>query len=70
MIRSPHTTPYIHCNSLTRADAMTDSPKTPPGSSLERLRAWLQSEITLRLPGWAVALGGAFVLLLLLVALD
>ncbi len=49
---------------------MSESPETPTGSSVDRLRAWLRSDITLTLPGWAVALGGAFILVLLLVALD
>lgn len=49
---------------------MSESPETPTGSSFERLRAWLGSDVTLTLPGWAVALGGALVLVLLLVALD
>jgi len=49
---------------------MSESPETPTGSSLDRLRAWLRSDVTLTLPGWAVALAGALGLLLLLVALD
>lgn len=49
---------------------MSASPETPTGSSFERLRSWLRSDVTLTLPGWAVALGGALVLVLLLVALD
>jgi hypothetical protein len=49
---------------------MSEPPETPTASSLDRLRAWLRSDVTLTLPGWAVALGGALVLTLLLVALD
>ncbi|MEA3643105.1 MAG: hypothetical protein VBE63_24655 [Lamprobacter sp.] len=49
---------------------MSPSSETPTGSSIERLRAWLRSDITLTLPGWAVALGGVLLLTLLLIALD
>jgi hypothetical protein len=49
---------------------MSESPETPTGSSLDRLLAWLRSDVTLTLPGWSVALGGVLVLVLLLVALD
>lgn len=49
---------------------MSESPETPTGSVFDRIRAWLRSDITLTLPGWAVALGGALVIALLLVALD
>ena len=31
---------------------------------------WLSSEITVKLPGWALAAGGLFMLLLLAIALD
>ena len=33
-------------------------------------KQWLSSEITVRLPGWALAGGGLLALVLLLVALD
>ena len=39
-------------------------------TSTERLRAWLKSDVTVTLPGWALALGGVVALVLLLVALD
>lgn len=39
-------------------------------TSTERLRAWLKSDVTVTLPGWAIALGGAVTLVLILVALD
>jgi hypothetical protein len=51
---------------------MTEMDKTPPAAttSTERLRAWLKSDVTVTLPGWALALGGAVALVLVLVALD
>jgi hypothetical protein len=49
---------------------MSESPETPNGSSLDRLRDWLRSDVTLVLPGWAIALGGLLVLVLLLGALS
>jgi|AACY02.2.fsa_nt_gi hypothetical protein len=49
---------------------MSNAPNPPGGSSLERLRTWLRSDVTITAPGWAVALGGALVLVLLLAALD
>ena len=49
---------------------MSESPKTPTGLSVDRLGTWLRSDVTLTLPGWAVALGGALVLILLLAAMD
>lgn len=49
---------------------MSKPPETPTGTSLDRLRAWMRSDITLTLPGWAVALGAALLVALLLVALD
>jgi hypothetical protein len=49
---------------------MSEAPKTPTESSLDRLLAWLRSDVTLTLPGWSVALGGVLVLVLVLVALD
>lgn len=39
-------------------------------SATDRLRAWLKSDVTVTLPGWALALGGAAALVLILVALD
>jgi hypothetical protein len=39
-------------------------------SSTERLQSWLKSDVTLTLPGWALALGGAVALVLVIVALD
>ena len=33
-------------------------------------KQWLSSEITVKLPGWALAGGGLFAVILLLVALD
>lgn len=39
-------------------------------TSTDRLRGWLKSDVTLTLPGWAVALGGVAAVVLLLVALD
>ncbi|AHM03166.1 hypothetical protein roselon_00747 [Roseibacterium elongatum DSM 19469] len=51
---------------------MPENNTPPPAhvSSTDRLRAWLKSDVTIRLPGWAVALGGGLVLVLILVALD
>jgi hypothetical protein len=49
---------------------MSEPPEIPTVSTIDRLRAWLRSDVTLTLPGWAVALGGAAVLTLLLIALD
>ena len=49
---------------------MSESPETPRESSTGRIGAWLRSDVTLTLPGWAFALGAASVLLLLGVALD
>lgn len=39
-------------------------------NSTDRLRAWLKSDVTITLPGWAVALGAAGAFVLILVALD
>ena len=39
-------------------------------SQTERLKAWMKSDVTVTLPGWAVALGGLAAVVLLLVALD
>lgn len=39
-------------------------------TSTERLRTWLKSDVTVTLPGWALALGGVVALVLVLVALD
>lgn len=47
-----------------------DETTKQPATSTERLRAWLKSDVTVTLPGWAIALGGAVALVLLLVALD
>ena len=47
-----------------------DDTTTQPATSTERLRTWLKSDVTVTLPGWAIALGGAVALVLLLVALD
>mgnify|MGYP003565629949 CR=1 FL=1 len=49
---------------------MSHTPDPQGGSSLERLRTWLRSDVTITAPGWAVALGGALALVLLLAALD
>lgn len=51
---------------------MTEMDKTTPAetTSTERLRAWLKSDVTVTLPGWALALGAAVALGLVLVALD
>jgi len=46
------------------------SPESPTGSSFDRLSAWLRSDVTLTMPGWAIAVGGVLVLVLLLAALD
>ncbi|MDG3041279.1 hypothetical protein [Roseicyclus marinus] len=48
----------------------TNNP-TPTGTnSTERLRAWLKSDVTVTLPGWALVLGGVVALIVVLVALD
>jgi hypothetical protein len=39
-------------------------------SSTDRMRAWLTTDVTVTLPGWTLALGGAVALALVLVALD
>lgn len=51
---------------------MTETNETPPvqTNSTERLRSWLKSDVTVTLPGWALALGGVVALVLVLVALD
>jgi hypothetical protein len=51
---------------------MPDLEDTTPQrtTSTERLQTWLKSDVTVTLPGWALALGGAVALVLLLVALD
>lgn len=48
---------------------MTRNDDTTPQKT-ERLRLWLASDVTITAPGWAVALGAAAALALLLVALD
>ena len=51
---------------------MSEIDKTPKASpnSTARLRAWLSSDVTVTLPGGAIALGGVVALVLLLVAFD
>ncbi|PWK59721.1 hypothetical protein [Roseicyclus mahoneyensis] len=51
---------------MPRIDEQTPSCAT----STERLGMWLKSDVTFTLPGWALALGGAGALVLVLVALD
>jgi hypothetical protein len=49
---------------------MSRSSETPTKAWIDRLRTWLRSDVTLTLPGWAVALGGVLLLFLLLASLD
>jgi hypothetical protein len=49
---------------------MSNPPEPRHETSFEKARAWLTSEVSLTLPGWAFASAGAVALLLLLVALD
>jgi hypothetical protein len=49
---------------------MTQQTEDKETSQTDRLRAWLKSDVTVTLPGWAVALGGVVAVVLLLVALD
>lgn len=49
---------------------MTEQAEDKGPSQTDRLRGWLTSDVTVTLPGWAVALGGVVAVVLLLVALD
>ena len=49
---------------------MSNPPEPRHDTSFEKARAWLASEVSVTLPGWAFASAGAVALLLLLVALD
>jgi hypothetical protein len=49
---------------------MNDHSISDPAPQTPSLSAWLKSEVTLRLPRWALVAGGAATLVLLLVALD
>ncbi|MEQ8365632.1 MAG: hypothetical protein RIB61_02900 [Roseicyclus sp.] len=49
---------------------MTQPTEDKEMSQTDRLRAWMKSDVTVTLPGWAVALGGVAAVVLLLVALD
>ncbi|MHA7887628.1 MULTISPECIES: hypothetical protein [Roseicyclus] len=49
---------------------MTEQTEDKGPSQTDRLRGWLKSDVTVTLPGWAVALGGVAAVVLLLVALD
>jgi hypothetical protein len=49
---------------------MTEEEPRPAVSQTDKLRAWLKSDVTITLPGWALALGAAMALLLIVVALD
>jgi len=51
-----------------------DRTESPPArndrTTAARIRDWLASDVTVTLPGWAVAVAGAAALCLVLVALD
>jgi hypothetical protein len=49
---------------------MNDHSISDPAPQTPSLSAWLKSEVTLRLPRWALVAGGAATLVLILVALD
>jgi hypothetical protein len=49
---------------------MTNTPAPRDDTTLEKARAWLASQVTITVPGWAVVLAGGVALVLLLVALD
>lgn len=49
---------------------MTEEEPRPAASQSDKLRAWLKSDVTITLPGWALALGAALALVLIVVALD
>lgn len=50
--------------------SMTEEEPRPAASQTDKLRAWLKSDVTITLPGWALALGAALALVLIVVALD
>lgn len=60
---------------MSRPDEMTPAPSLKVDGAdamtmTQRIGAWLKSDVTLVLPGWVLAGGGAVALLLLFVALD
>jgi hypothetical protein len=57
----------MHCE---KGIQMNDQSISDPTPQTQSLSAWLKSEVTLRLPRWALVAGGAATLVLLLVALD
>lgn len=49
---------------------MTSDPTASDGNGSKGILSWLQSPVTLTLPGWAFAAGGLVLVLLIIVALD